>query len=235
MAHIWQGFRSGLRSGEWLTAARARAYSLILLGICGPSCCDRDGSRLSDGADRSQRQAARHRFFQRLCGRGTDLAGPLRRTPMSRRSSTRRRRPCSAAARCRSIGWHYPPFFFAIAIRGRRLSLCMGSCDLAGRIELRRLSRRRSAQSCRAPRTLLLAAAFPGSVRQHRPRPDRTGCSPGLGRSLPDDWRFRLAGMAEGWLCRRRAAARDLSCAIGAECRLVADLLRAAPSGPGVH
>ena len=30
MTHIWQG----LRSGRWLTAARARGYSLILLGIC---------------------------------------------------------------------------------------------------------------------------------------------------------------------------------------------------------
>jgi len=30
MTHIWQG----LRSGEWLTATRARGYSLILLGIC---------------------------------------------------------------------------------------------------------------------------------------------------------------------------------------------------------
>ena len=30
MTHIWQG----LRSGQWLTAARARGYSLILLGIC---------------------------------------------------------------------------------------------------------------------------------------------------------------------------------------------------------
>jgi hypothetical protein len=29
MTHIWQG----LRTGEWLTAARMRAYSLILLGL----------------------------------------------------------------------------------------------------------------------------------------------------------------------------------------------------------
>jgi alpha-1,2-mannosyltransferase len=40
MAHfrqgfIWQGFIwKGLRSGGWLTAARARGYSLILLGLC---------------------------------------------------------------------------------------------------------------------------------------------------------------------------------------------------------
>jgi alpha-1,2-mannosyltransferase len=30
MTYIWQG----LRSGQWLTASRARGYSLILLAIC---------------------------------------------------------------------------------------------------------------------------------------------------------------------------------------------------------
>jgi len=30
MAHIWQG----LKSGDWLTATRARNYSLMLLGLC---------------------------------------------------------------------------------------------------------------------------------------------------------------------------------------------------------
>src|SRR5258708_8783920 len=30
MTHIWQG----LQSGQWLTAARLRGYSLILLGMC---------------------------------------------------------------------------------------------------------------------------------------------------------------------------------------------------------
>jgi hypothetical protein len=30
MAHFWQG----LRTGDWLTSARARGYSLILLVIC---------------------------------------------------------------------------------------------------------------------------------------------------------------------------------------------------------
>ena len=35
MAHIRQDIWHGLRSGDWLTAARARAYSLILLGLCG--------------------------------------------------------------------------------------------------------------------------------------------------------------------------------------------------------
>ena len=74
MAHIWQGFRSGLRSGEWLTAARMRAYSLILLGL-SPWCRRMDRSLRR--ADRPRRPADRHRFFQRLCGRYTDLAGPL--------------------------------------------------------------------------------------------------------------------------------------------------------------
>jgi hypothetical protein len=32
MAHFWQGtFWSAFRTGDWLTAARARGYSMILL------------------------------------------------------------------------------------------------------------------------------------------------------------------------------------------------------------
>ena len=34
MTHIWQAVWQGLRSGDWLTSARARGYSLILLGVC---------------------------------------------------------------------------------------------------------------------------------------------------------------------------------------------------------
>ena len=40
MAHFWQGlfwktvFWKTLRTGDWLTGARARGYSLILLAIC---------------------------------------------------------------------------------------------------------------------------------------------------------------------------------------------------------
>jgi hypothetical protein len=33
MTNIRQGIREGLRTGEWLTAARMRGYSLILLGL----------------------------------------------------------------------------------------------------------------------------------------------------------------------------------------------------------
>jgi alpha-1,2-mannosyltransferase len=43
MTHIWQG----LRSGQWLTAARTRGYSLMLLGICTVALAGWIG--LSDG------------------------------------------------------------------------------------------------------------------------------------------------------------------------------------------
>jgi hypothetical protein len=43
MTHIWQGLRSGL----WLTAARARGCSLILLGLCAVAVTD--WVALSDG------------------------------------------------------------------------------------------------------------------------------------------------------------------------------------------
>ena len=59
--------------------------------------------------------------------------------------------------------------------------------------------------------------------------------SPSLDGSLSDHRRFRLAGMADVWFRGSPAAARDLSRAIGAECCLVTDLLRDAPSGPGIR
>ena len=57
-------------------------------------------------------------------------------------------------------GWHYPPFFFAIALAVAALPYALGLVALAGR-ELCRLSRGASARSCRARETLLVAAAFP--------------------------------------------------------------------------
>ena len=96
MTHIWQG----LRSGRWLTAARARGYSLILLGICAIAMAgwiavsdgliDRNGKPL--GTDFSNVYAAGSLTWQ---GRPAEAYD-------SRRCSMPPRRPCSAAARCRS-------------------------------------------------------------------------------------------------------------------------------------
>ena len=34
MADFWLSFTSSLRTGEWLTAERARSYCAILLAVC---------------------------------------------------------------------------------------------------------------------------------------------------------------------------------------------------------
>ena len=57
-------------------------------------------------------------------------------------------------------GWHYPPFFFAVAVLVAAVPYALGPCDLAGG-ELCRLSGGRCARSCRGPRRWLIAAAFP--------------------------------------------------------------------------
>ena len=69
MAHIWQG----ARSREWLTLARARGYSLIMLVICTIAFAGQIA--LSDGLiDRNEKPIGQ-RLLQRLCGRRADLTG----------------------------------------------------------------------------------------------------------------------------------------------------------------
>ncbi|HKO71617.1 MAG TPA: DUF2029 domain-containing protein, partial [Bradyrhizobium sp.] len=77
MAHIWQG----LKSGDWLTATRARNYSLMLLGLCviaalawialSDGLVDRNGKPL--GTDFSNVYAAGRLTWQ---GRAADAYQP---------------------------------------------------------------------------------------------------------------------------------------------------------------
>ncbi len=107
MAHFWQG----LRSGEWLTPARARGYSLILLGLCivamagwvalSDGLVDRNGKPI--GTDFSNVYAAGHLAWQ---GHAADAYDP----PLQHEAEK--------AVFGRDVpfyGWHYPPFFLAIA------------------------------------------------------------------------------------------------------------------------
>jgi hypothetical protein len=107
MAHFWQG----LRSGEWLTLARARGYSLILLGICivamagwvalSDGLIDRNGKPI--GTDFSNVYAAGDLAWQ---GRAADAYDP----PLQHAAET--------AVFGRDVpffGWHYPPFFLGVA------------------------------------------------------------------------------------------------------------------------
>src|SRR3984893_18526902 len=109
MTHIWQA----LRSGEWLTSARARGYSLILLSLCtiamagwialSDGLIDRNGKPV--GTDFSNVYAAGSLAWP---GRAEEAYEPALQHAAERAVFGGREVPF--------YGWHYPPFFFAIAV-----------------------------------------------------------------------------------------------------------------------
>jgi Glycosyltransferase family 87 len=152
MTHIWQG----LRSGRWLTAARARGYSLILLGICAiailgwiamsDGLIDRNGKPL--GTDFSNVYAAGRLTWQ---GRPSQAYEPALQHAAEKAVFDGRDVPF--------YGWHYPPFFFAVAVivaavpYGWGLALWLAASFAAYLAAIRAILPR--------PETLLTAAAFP--------------------------------------------------------------------------
>src|SRR3954451_2096161 len=152
MAHIWQG----LKSGEWLTATRARSYSLMLLGICvivaafwialADALVDRNGKPL--GTDFSNVYAAGALTWQ---GRSADAYEPALQYAAEKAVFAGRDVPF--------FGWHYPPFFFAIAFAVAAFPYAWGlsiwvASSLAAYLAVMRAILPRT-------ETLLLAAAFP--------------------------------------------------------------------------
>jgi alpha-1,2-mannosyltransferase len=112
MAHFRQGsFWQDLRSGEWLTPARARGYSLILLGICAIAIAgwiaisdgliDRNGKPI--GTDFSSFYAAGSLV---LDGRATDVYNMAVHY-------AREQQIFGAATPY--YGWLYPPIFLLLA------------------------------------------------------------------------------------------------------------------------
>jgi len=108
MAHFWQC----LRTGNWLTAARARGYGQVLLVICtmafsgwiaiSDGLIDRNGKSL--GTDFSNVYAAGVLTWQ---GRPADAYEPARQHVAEKAIFGGREVPF--------YGWHYPPFFFVVA------------------------------------------------------------------------------------------------------------------------
>jgi hypothetical protein len=152
MAYFWQG----LRSGEWLTAARARGYSLILLGICALATAgwiaasdgliDRNGKPL--GTDFSNVYAAGSLTWQ---GRPAQAYQPALQYAEEKAVFGGREVPF--------YGWHYPPFFFAIAVLVAAVPYAWGlaiwlAASLAAYLAMMRAILPR-------PETLLIATAFP--------------------------------------------------------------------------
>jgi hypothetical protein len=152
MTHIWQG----LRSGQWLTSARARGYSLILLGICAIAVAgwialsdgliDRNGKPL--GTDFSNVYAAGALTWQ---GRPAEAYEPALQHSAEKAIFGGREVPF--------YGWHYPPFFFAVAVVVAVVPYAWGlaiwlATGLAAYLAAMRAILPR-------PATVLIAAAFP--------------------------------------------------------------------------
>src|ERR1700730_8557954 len=152
MTHIWQG----LRSGEWLTAARARVYSLIVLGLSivafagwialSDRLADRNGQPI--GTDFSNVYAAGRLIWQ---GRAAEAYEPALQHAAEQAVFDGREVPF--------YGWHYPPFFFAIAFLVGAFPYAWGlaiwlAASLAGYLAAMRAILPR-------PETLLISSAFP--------------------------------------------------------------------------
>jgi hypothetical protein len=152
MTHIWQG----LRSGEWLTAVRMRSYSLILLGLSvlvfagwiavSDGLIDRNGQPI--GTDFSNVYAAGSLTRQ---GRAADAYAPALQHAAEKAVFAGREVPF--------YGWHYPPFFFAIAVLVAAIPYAWGLAvwlvaSFAAYLAVIRAILPR-------PETLLVAAAFP--------------------------------------------------------------------------
>jgi hypothetical protein len=152
MTHIWQG----LRSGQWLTPARARGYSLILLGLCAIAAAgwialsdgliDRNGKPI--GTDFSNVYAAGALTWQ---GRPAEAYEPALQHAAEKAIFGGREVPF--------YGWHYPPFFFVVAVLvaavpyGWGLAIWLAAGLAAYLAAMRAILPRAE--------TLLLAAAFP--------------------------------------------------------------------------
>jgi hypothetical protein len=152
MTYIWQG----LRSGQWLTVSRARGYSLLLLGLCtiaiagwiaaSDRMIDRNGKPI--GTDFSNVYAAGTLTWQ---GRAAEAYEPALQHAAEKAAFGGREVPF--------YGWHYPPFFFAIAVLVAAVPYAWGlSLWLAAS-----LAAYLAAMRAILPRqeTLLIAAAFP--------------------------------------------------------------------------
>ncbi len=160
MAHIWQGHWQGtwqaLRSGHWLTRARARAYSLILLVLCAIAIVgwiavsdrliDRNGKPI--GTDFSNVYAAGELTWQ---GRSADAYQPALQHEAEKATFGGREVPF--------FGWHYPPFFFAVAVLVAALPYAWGLALWL----IASFAAYLAVISAILPRaeTLLIAAAFP--------------------------------------------------------------------------
>ena len=143
MAYFWQAFRTG----RWLTPARARTYSLLLLAFyalamvgwiaASNGLIDRNGKPI--GTDFSNVYAAGTLTWQ---GRPAEAYEPALQHTAEKAIFDGREVPF--------FGWHYPPFFFAVAFLVASLPYAWGwHC---GSSRASRAISPRFAPFCRAPK-----------------------------------------------------------------------------------
>ena len=152
MTHIWQG----LRSGDWLTDARMRGYSMILLAICtlalvgwiaaSDGLIDRNSKPI--GTDFSNVYAAGTLIWQ---GRPAEAYEPARQHAAEKAVFGGREVPF--------YGWLYPPFFFTVAFLVASLPYAWGLAIWLAASFAAYLAAMRAILP--RPETLLIAAAFP--------------------------------------------------------------------------
>jgi len=152
MTHIWQG----LRSGDWLTDARMRGYSMILLAICtlalvgwiaaSDGLIDRNSKPI--GTDFSNVYAAGTLIWQ---GRPAEAYEPARQHAAEKAVFGGREVPF--------YGWLYPPFFFTVAFLVASLPYAWGLAIWLAASFAAYLAAMRAILP--RPETLLIATAFP--------------------------------------------------------------------------
>lgn len=152
MTHIWQG----LRSGDWLTPARLRGYSLILLGICVIAVAG--WIALSDGLiDRNGKPVGTDFSNVYAAGTLTWQGHPERAYQPALQHAAEK--AVFAGREVPFYGWHYPPFFFAVAVLVSAVPYAWGlaiwlAASLAAYLAVMRAILPRA-------ETLLVASAFP--------------------------------------------------------------------------
>jgi Glycosyltransferase family 87 len=152
MTHIWQA----LRSGQWLTRQRLRGYSLILLALSAIAVAGWIG--LSDGLiDRNGKPIGTDFSNVYAAGRLTWQGHPDAAYDPARQHQAEK-----AVFGGRDVpffGWHYPPFFFAVAVAVAALPYAWGLAlwVLAGLAAYLAVIR----SILPRPETLLVALAFP--------------------------------------------------------------------------
>ena len=156
MAHFWLSLTSALRTGDWLTAERARNYSAILLTVCvvaltawiamSDRMVDPNGKPI--GTDFTNPYAAGKLAW---AGRPADAYVPSLQHAAEKAVFDGRDVPF--------YGWHYPPFFFAVAMIVAAVPYAWGlfiwlALSLAAYLAVLRAILPR-------PELLLIALAFP--------------------------------------------------------------------------